>query len=278
MSCVGTWLSLVEHLVRDMKNYVANIVYFLLLFLFLCPGPALAWGPMTHLYLGNTLLAGAAVVVPPLISLLKRHYEHFLYGSLTADFFVGKGYRVNGGKYHNWETGMLIWSRTETAEEHAFAAGFLAHLAADTVAHGCFVPDLATYTLPDRIQHLYWEWLADCCVSRKEYHDFVKSACRCRRKHCCTYTKMDDFICEALLLDKNLYLSRKSLYLYPARIISSSRTSNGLGIRSGALPDKVFQSYALGSLNVMANVLTLHEDSPFLQMSPNSKHPKLIEN
>lgn len=261
-----------------MRDYRAKIAYLVFIFVFLCPGLALAWGPLAHLYLGNKLLAGAAVIVPPVASLLKRLYEHFLYGSLSADFFVGKGYRVNGGKYHNWETGMLIWNSSETDEERAFAAGFLAHLAADTVAHGCFIPDLRRHILPNRAEHLYWEWLADRSVNKKEYHPFIKSACRYRTGKHCTFTKMDDFLCAVLVLDKGLYLSRKSLYLYPARFMASSRIPNGFSARNKTVSDDLFQTYLPDSLKVIANVLTQHEDSPFLSLSPNYKQAKLATN
>lgn len=256
-----------------MKRYLAKIAYFFFILFLLCPSLALAWGPAMHLYLGNTLLASAAVLLPSVGSLLKRFSQHFLYGSLSADFFVGKGYRANGGKYHNWETGLLIRHEAETDEERAFAAGFLAHLAADTVAHGYFIPYLTRHThLPNRIEHLYWEWSADCAVNSREYSLFVKSACKYRRKNQPTFTKMDDYLCDVLDLDKGLYLSRKSLYLYPVRFIARSSTLSGLSERHKTLFDNKFQSYALSSLKVMADVLTYHEYSPVLSMSPNCKH------
>ncbi|MFZ5995004.1 MAG: zinc dependent phospholipase C family protein [Thermodesulfobacteriota bacterium] len=256
-----------------MKIYLARITYLLFAFVFLCPGLALAWGPAMHLYLGNTLLSGAAVLLPSMYSLLKKFSQHFLYGSLSADFFVGKGYRANGGKYHNWETGLVIRHGAETDEERAFAAGFLAHLAADTVAHGYFIPHLAGCTpLPTRVTHLYWEWLADCSINCREYNLFIKSACRYRKKGQSVFTKMDDYLCSVLDLDKGLYLSRKSLYLYPIRLMTKSSPLNTLSGRHKALLDDTFPSYALSSLKVMADVLTYHEDSPVLSMSPNCKH------
>jgi hypothetical protein len=50
--------------------------------------------------------------------------------------------------------------------EAAYAYGFLSHLAADVVAHNYFVPNLIHRASTwKRVGHLYWEGVADHCVS-----------------------------------------------------------------------------------------------------------------
>lgn len=244
--------------------------YFTLVFLLLVPCVAFGWGPGVHLYLGNVLLAGCAVLIPPAASLVRKFKKHFLYGSLSADFFVGKGYKTNGGKCHNWETGIHLWNKASADEERAFAAGFLAHLAADTVAHGHFVPDFSRRNgVPGRIEHLYWEWIADHHVSDKESRTFIKSTCITGTNDRCIFTEMDDYLCNVLTLDKGLYLSRKSLYLYSVRFATSSPGSTAPALKRKAVFQKAFQFYMLASLDRMVSVLNSYENSPFIAVSPN---------
>lgn len=243
-------------------------LYFAFVFVFLFPEGALAWGPGMHLCLGGGLLAGSSALIPPVASLIRKYYRHFLYGSLSADFFVGKGYRANGGKCHNWETGMLLWNMASDEEEKSFAAGFLAHLAADTVAHGLFIPYLSKRTrLPGRLEHIYWEWLVDCSVSSKESRSFIKKCSFSGDDG--LFSRMDSFLCEILTLDRSLYLSRKSLYLYSIRFVSNSYAANDLALRRVEEIQNVSDIYLLRSLSAMINVLNLYEASPFLSISPN---------
>ncbi|MFH1146251.1 MAG: zinc dependent phospholipase C family protein [Pseudomonadota bacterium] len=228
-----------------------------------------------HLCLGGGLLAGSSALIPPVASLIRKFYRHFLYGSLSADFFVGKGYRTNGGKCHNWETGMLLWNMASDDEERSFAAGFLGHLAADTVAHGLFIPCLSRRTrLPARLEHLYWEWLADCSVSSKESRSFIRTCCFSGNEE--VFCRMDSFLCDVLMLDKNLYLSRKSLYLYSIRFVSNSYAANDLASRKMDEIQNVSNLYLLRSLSAMVNVLNLYEASPFLSISPNYTRRRAI--
>jgi hypothetical protein len=113
------------------------IMYFVLLVagFILVPSFAFAWGPMTHMYLGNELLGCAPLLPAGILALLKKHKQDFLYGNLMADIILGKKYLPDDKSSHSWDVGLKLLDQAKTWPERAFAYGYLGHLAADTVAH-----------------------------------------------------------------------------------------------------------------------------------------------
>jgi len=65
---------------------------FLLAWLLLVPEPLGAWGPATHVALGEVLLNSLYLLPPALRLLLEKHPIQFLYGSVAADISFGKKY------------------------------------------------------------------------------------------------------------------------------------------------------------------------------------------
>ncbi|MBD0321533.1 MAG: zinc dependent phospholipase C family protein, partial [Gemmatimonadetes bacterium] len=107
--------------------------------LFLLPDPAWAWGPATHVYLGVGLL-DALHLVPPAVRTLLAAYPHdFLYGSVAADISLAKKYVPEGRHCHHWHVGEEIFHSADTDRLRAVGLGYLAHLAADTIAHNTYV-------------------------------------------------------------------------------------------------------------------------------------------
>ncbi|WFS62835.1 zinc dependent phospholipase C family protein [Pseudodesulfovibrio thermohalotolerans] len=132
------------------------------LFVALLPDQALAWGPGVHLALGNVVLGNLGCLPPLLAALLSRHREAFLYGSLSADIFIGKGTRIKPGHSHNWVTGFKLLRSAPDPRVTAYAYGYLTHLAADVVAHNYFVPNtLADMRSGSKLSHVYVEAQAD---------------------------------------------------------------------------------------------------------------------
>ncbi|MDT8367729.1 MAG: zinc dependent phospholipase C family protein [Longimicrobiales bacterium] len=132
---------------------------------FAIPDPLLAWGPGTHIALGNLVL-GATHLLPPAIGLLlTRHPIHFLYGSVAADISLAKKYAPEGRHCHHWHVGEEIHDEADTDPLRAMALGYLAHLAADTVAHNYYVPRQLLFTRTTAgIGHTYWEHRMDVHV------------------------------------------------------------------------------------------------------------------
>ncbi len=127
--------------------------------LVLCPTDALAWTPGTHILLGEALLKSADLLLPAAIAQVIKAFPYdFLYGSIAADTSFAKRYAKVGQHCHNWSVGDDILARARDDALRAFGYGYLAHLAADVVAHNHFVPhQLAISSTSSGAGHTYWE-------------------------------------------------------------------------------------------------------------------------
>lgn len=128
----------------------------------LIPDPLAAWGPGTHVALGELVL-GALYLLPPAIrAVLERHPIPFLYGSVAADISFAKKYVPEGRHCHNWHVGEEILDAAGDEALEAVGYGYLAHLAADTVAHNLYVPrQLLLTSTTAAVGHTYWEHRMD---------------------------------------------------------------------------------------------------------------------
>src|SRR5690606_38265258 len=108
---------------------------------------------------GEALLRSADVLLPTaLAQLLTTHPFEFLYGSIAADTSFAKRYAKVGRHCHYWHVGDEILDRARDDSLRAFGYGYLAHLAADVVAHNHFVPhQLAISSATAGAGHAYWE-------------------------------------------------------------------------------------------------------------------------
>ena len=131
----------------------------------LLPDPLHAWGPGTHVALGESVLAALWMLPPALRALLERYPIHFLYGSVAADISFAKKYVPEGRHCHHWHVGEEILASADTEELVAVGYGYLAHLAADTIAHNLFVPRRLLLTSTTQgMGHAYWEHRMDVHV------------------------------------------------------------------------------------------------------------------
>lgn len=155
----------------------------------LTPSDAWAWSPGTHILLGEALLKSAEVVLPgALASLLRAFPYDFLYGSIAADTSFAKRYARVGQHCHNWEVATEILERARDDSLRAFGYGYLAHLAADVVAHNHFVPhQLAVSSSTSGAGHAYWE-------SRFETHTGEEWARRAREVILLDHARADEHL------------------------------------------------------------------------------------
>ncbi len=124
---------------------------------------ALAWGPGHHVEFAEKVWRRRRECLPRDVArLLGEERSAFFYGGLAADIIHFKGY---GGQYnhcHRWSIIEEMRELAVTPRCEAFILGYLAHLAADTIAHNHFVPyHLARYARTKGLGHLYWEMTAD---------------------------------------------------------------------------------------------------------------------
>ena len=97
--------------------------------------------------------------LPAAVADLLRAFPYdFLYGSIAADTSIAKKYVPVGRHCHSWAVGLEIYERARSEPLRAFALGYLAHLAADAIAHNYFVPrQLAVTASTSGLGHSYWE-------------------------------------------------------------------------------------------------------------------------
>jgi hypothetical protein len=137
---------------------VVRALLLALAWVLLSPDPAWAWGPATHVYVGTAVLNSLFLLPPAIRAILAAYPSDFLYGSVAADISLAKKYVPEGRHCHNWHIGEEILESAETDRLRAVGLGYLAHLAADTVAHNTFVPRQLLLTSSTRaLGHSYWE-------------------------------------------------------------------------------------------------------------------------
>ncbi|HSM92070.1 MAG TPA: zinc dependent phospholipase C family protein [Anaeromyxobacteraceae bacterium] len=148
------------------------------------PAHAQAWGPLAHLSFSAQALGNVSVLGLDVQGLLQGHGNDFLYGSLAADIVVGKNLARFIHHCHNWKVGFGLFDEARAGAEKAFALGFLAHLAADTVAHNYFVP-YKTVTSFGRLGtgHGYWELRYDQKIDPEMWRLARRVSTRAIREH-----------------------------------------------------------------------------------------------
>ncbi len=147
---------------------IAGVVLGALLALALTPAVAHAWTPGTHIFLGEAILRSLPLLPGPVAELLAAYPYDFLYGSIAADTSIAKKYAAAGRHCHSWNVGFEIHENAETGPLRAFALGYLAHLAADSVAHNYFVPHQLTITSTTAaLGHSYWESRFDSHIGER---------------------------------------------------------------------------------------------------------------
>ena len=148
---------------------MAGLVAVALVLVAILPHVAYAWTPGTHVYLGEAVLRSLPQLPAAVADLLRAFPYDFLYGSIAADTSIAKKYVPTGRHCHSWTVGLEIHASAPDEPLRAFALGYLAHLAADAIAHNHFVPkQLAVTASTSSVGHSYWE-------SRFETH--LGSAC-----------------------------------------------------------------------------------------------------
>jgi Zinc dependent phospholipase C len=154
-----------------------------LLLIILLPHEAFAWGPGIHLQLGSAVLSNLRLLEPAVAAVISEFPHDFLYGCIAADITVGKKFTHYLLHCHRWQIGMKVLEAASSPSQRSCAYGYLAHLAADSVAHNYFVPykimlSFSTITL----KHAYWEmrfesfvekdiWETGLQVSRENYQE-----------------------------------------------------------------------------------------------------------
>lgn len=129
--------------------------------LVLVPSAVFAWGPLTHIYLGNEIFSLGPLLPAGVYALLKKYRQDFIYGNLMADMIIGKKYLPDDKNPHSWDVALGMLESAKTHQQRVFVYGYMSHLAADTVAHGSFTGDRKN------LGHTLVELRADSIIDKK---------------------------------------------------------------------------------------------------------------
>ena len=122
----------------------------------------LAWGPAMHIGLARSIFGELGLLPAALAALLARNQLAYIYGTIAADVVFAKRWSRIKQFCHHWSTAFRLLESSEPESDRAFAYGYLSHLAADTVAHGKYVPRQVVLSgCTVNFGHLYWELRAD---------------------------------------------------------------------------------------------------------------------
>jgi hypothetical protein len=123
-----------------------------------------------HLQVGSWLLQQLPQLPSHLQVLLAAYPHDYLYGCISADITLGKKYTHYLQHCHSWRMGRQILVAATDDSRRACAYGYLSHLAADTIAHGYYVPyKLMRSYNTTLLQHAYWEMRFEAHVDQKSW-------------------------------------------------------------------------------------------------------------
>ena len=147
-----------------MKGFFFVAVFSAMIFLGI--DQALAWGPGVHTAIALNALDSAKYILSSIGGIITAFPIEYMYGSLSADFFIGKGRKKRIVENpHTWEGGFRLLSGVKDEREASYALGFLSHLAADIIAHNFFIPNLLSlHPGKGKMGHLFWEIRSDYLI------------------------------------------------------------------------------------------------------------------
>ncbi|MFP6610347.1 MAG: zinc dependent phospholipase C family protein [Deltaproteobacteria bacterium] len=139
------------------------------------PDVAWAWGPVSHMVHGSSVLANITSLPAGLQAVLGAHQDRYLYGCVGADIIQAKFYAKSIATHcHRWTVAWAFVERARTDGQRAFAWGYMTHLAADIISHNHFVPANLLRSFDKRtLGHAYWEARADS-VQRRRHWQLVR--------------------------------------------------------------------------------------------------------
>lgn len=235
----------------------------------LTPDVALAWTPGTHIFLGEAVLRSLHLLPPGVAQLIAAFPHDFLYGSIAADTSIAKKYAAAGRHCHSWKVGREIHDGAREEHLKSFGLGYLAHLAADVVAHNFFVPrQLALTSSTAALGHSYWE-------SRFEMHLPEGFSTRARslilRDHSHSDTHLDRILAPTLFSTP----TNRRIFRGMVRVADSESWQRIFQIMlensRWDLPDQDTSAYMTRSFDYIIDLLSRLEESEPYRYDPSGR-------
>ncbi len=236
----------------------------------LLPTDALAWGPATHLELAQQVLNGGHAIAPHIRALISAFPQDFLYGTIGADIVVAKNLVEEIKHCHNWGVGFRLLKKAREDAQRSFAYGYLSHLAADTVAHNNFIPEMMIRSFSTRIaRHVYWEMRFDALAD--------SSTWKLPREIASGADPGDDALLEAFIEDTPLsFRTNKRIFSSMMSIQRVERWHKLLGHLSKrskwVLEPEFKDRYFAASLDATIGFLTSQKKAECVKKDPTGRH------
>ncbi len=234
----------------------------------LLPDQLLAWTPGTHVVLGERILSSLSLLAPAAADLIRAYPHDFLYGNIAADTSMAKKYAPADRHPHAWHVGQEIHDLAPTDALAAFGLGYLAHLAADVVAHNHFVPRQLVVTSSTRsMGHTYWESRVETALG-----DAVPRAARelIRLDHRPADAHLERILSPTLFSVK----TNRRLFKSMVRITDSKPWQMGMQVAAGQsrweLPDEMIGVHLDRATDYIRLILN-EATSPVHQFDPNGE-------
>lgn len=233
----------------------------------LCSGEALAWGPATHVEIGSTILGNLALLPAGLAAILSQHRGAYLYGNIAADVVFAKRWSRVKQFCHHWSTAFALLGDAENQEDEAFALGYVSHLAADTIAHGKFVPrQVLASRCSVNFGHFYWELRGDAMQDERTWTQVGKLVSAEHDRH---HAALETHITDTLLsYDMNRLLFGR---INAFAVRKGFRSSIGVWSRFSRheLPSAIMAGYLGECVDRVQSVLAEGARSAVLKEDPN---------
>jgi hypothetical protein len=232
----------------------------------LLPAPAYAWTPGTHIFLGDAVLRSLEILPAAVAALLRANPLDFLYGSIAADTSIAKKYAPAGRHCHSWAVGLEILERADDEPLRAFGLGYLAHLAADAVAHNYFVPRyLVLASKTSGLGHSYWE-------SRFETHLGERFSRRARELIMLDHGRSDDHLDR--ILSPTIFSTSTNRRIFRGMVYVTDTESWQRIFQIAAdasrwdLPDPEIARYVARSYDYVMDLLARMDDAEVRSLDP----------
>lgn len=229
---------------------------------------AWAWGPATHIHIAQDVLANLGLLPAALAALLAKHRLSYLYGCIAADVVFAK--RLSRVKQfcHHWSTGFQLLNKSRDDERlEAFAYGYLSHLAADTVAHGKYVPRQTLMTGGSiNVGHLLWELRAEALADPQAWACFreLRKTDHAPEHRLLAYQLKGTFL--PFALNRRLFDGMNSASLHP----SHRQTLDVIeSLSRFPLCPKLVEDYREECVDRTLSLLSEQTDCPVLREDPN---------
>jgi len=227
---------------------------------------AYAWGVGMHMMHGTTLLQNLQWLTGSLLPVLRAFPRDFLYGCVSADIFIGKGSKYHADHCHNWSTARRLLQQADDPHLQSFACGYIAHLAADIIAHNVYVPNqLYLTSSTTRLGHIYWELRADEFADQKYWKQVLDILSGANDQN-------DRFVQEIVKKDLVSFDMKKKLFTHAVKLYDLGKRQQAVSLVSRNsrwdVPQEYVQSLNRKCLNLIVNVLNHPEDSICYRYDP----------